>query len=99
MNLRDATGNVVGVQLDGQTTLPSGEYSKDQIGALMADLGAAGLGKREPDVNNPGSFTVQYDAETQNYTIEGVFNWLAAPPYSAITMGFEYTGRITITAI
>ncbi|WP_195654184.1 Ig-like domain-containing protein [Bacteroides sp. 1001136B_160425_E2] len=99
LNLRDATGNVVGVQLDGQTTLPSGEYSKDQIGALMADLGAAGLGKREPDVNNPGSFTVQYDAETQNYTIEGVFNWLAAPPYSAITMGFEYTGRITITAI
>lgn len=99
LNLRDAAGNVVGIQLNGQTTLPSGEYSKDQIGALMADLRAADLGKREPDVNNPGSFTVRYDAETQIYTIEGVFNWLETPPYSAITMGFEYTGRITVTAM
>lgn len=97
LNLRDAAGNVVGIQLNGQTTLLSGEYSKEQIGGLMADLRAEELGRREPDANNPGSFTVRYDAATQNYTIEGVFNWLATPPYSAITMGFEYTGRITIT--
>ena len=73
-----------------------GKYSKAQIDEISyADLRASDLGKnRNFDIDNPGSFTVQYDETTQIYTIKGVFNLSAIFPYPAISMGFEYTGHI-----
>ena len=96
LNFMDKAGNAAAVLIKQQTALLPGKYSKAQIDEISyADLRASDLGKnRNFDIDNPGSFTVQYDETTQIYTIKGVFNLSAIFPYPAISMGFEYTGHI-----
>lgn len=96
LNFMDKAGNAAVVLIKQQTALLPGKYSKAQIDEISyADLRASDLGKnRNFDIDNPGSFTVQYDETTQIYTIKGVFNLSAIFPYPAISMGFEYTGHI-----
>lgn len=77
-----------------RTALLPGEYSKADI-REVALVGIEGLnGNSKVDPLDPGSFTIQYDEVTQEYTIKGVLNIAESVSSPALTLGFEFMGDV-----
>lgn len=77
-----------------KTALLPGEYSNTDIMTVVFN-DVEGLDKNSKvDPLNPGSLTIQYDENTQKYTIKGVLNIAASASSPALTLGLEFMGDL-----
>lgn len=86
------SNNKVTIALNQMAELLPGEYSKTQMYLILSSVTLDGS-KRNLDTNDPGSFTVKYNEETNMYSITGVLK-LKSNGTSVNTVGFDYSGSI-----